>query len=193
MQNSIDPFYIEDNGEKYLFWGSHHGIFGIQLSDDGLSLKTGAVKFQIAGAGGEGSFICKHDGYFYLFQSFGSCCNGVSSTYNVRVGRAESLRGPYYDHQNKSMLQSIGRSFLQGNGVVAGPGHNSEFITDDEGTDWVMYHGFLRSSPESGRLVFLDRVNWVGGWPTIEGSQPSQSSCIPFFLNTQESNYVDSN
>ena len=24
--NSIDPFYIEDNGQKYLFWGSFFGI-----------------------------------------------------------------------------------------------------------------------------------------------------------------------
>ena len=35
VQNSIDPFYIEEDGHKYLFWGSFRGIYGIELSDDG--------------------------------------------------------------------------------------------------------------------------------------------------------------
>lgn len=39
--NSIDPFYIEDDGKKFLFWGSWYGIWGVELSDDGLSLKGG--------------------------------------------------------------------------------------------------------------------------------------------------------
>ena len=39
IQNCIDPFYIEDNGKKYLFWGSFHGIYGTELTEDGLSLK----------------------------------------------------------------------------------------------------------------------------------------------------------
>lgn len=49
VQNSIDPFFIEDNGHKYLFWGSFRGIYGIELSDDGLSLRSGAQKVRIAG------------------------------------------------------------------------------------------------------------------------------------------------
>ncbi|MCL1822248.1 MAG: family 43 glycosylhydrolase, partial [Prolixibacteraceae bacterium] len=49
VQNSIDPFYIEDNGEKYLFWGSFRGIYALELSDDGLSIREGAEKRLIAG------------------------------------------------------------------------------------------------------------------------------------------------
>lgn len=41
VHNSIDPFYIEDNGKKYLFWGSWYGIWGIELTEDGLGLKGG--------------------------------------------------------------------------------------------------------------------------------------------------------
>lgn len=44
VQNSIDPFYIEDAGKKYLFWGSFRGIYAIELSDDGLSVKQDAEK-----------------------------------------------------------------------------------------------------------------------------------------------------
>ena len=30
IQNCIDPFYIEDNGKKFLFWGSFRGIYGAE-------------------------------------------------------------------------------------------------------------------------------------------------------------------
>ena len=48
VQNSIDQFYIEEDGMKYLFWGSFRGIYAIELSDDALSVKSNAVKQQIA-------------------------------------------------------------------------------------------------------------------------------------------------
>ena len=44
VQNSIDPFYIEEGGSRYLFWGSFRGIFAIELTDNGLSVKPGAEK-----------------------------------------------------------------------------------------------------------------------------------------------------
>ena len=181
VQNSIDPYYMEDDGKHYLFWGSHHGLYGIELSKDGLSLKSGAEKFQIAGDGGEGIYIHKHDGRYFLFQSVGTCCNGLSSTYNIRVGVADDIHGPYFDRQNKSLMDGTGTLLLKGNSFVAGPGHNAEIITDDEGVDWLLYHGFLYSSPETGRLLFLDKISWDGGWPFIESYGPSQSSEIPYF------------
>ena len=180
VQNSIDPFFIEDNGEKYLFWGSHHGIYGIQLSDSGLTVKKGAEKFQIAGSGGEGTYIHKHDGQYFLFQSVGSCCNGLSSSYNIRVGRADNLRGPYFDRQNQPMMENTGTLLLKGNAFVAGPGHNAEIITDDDGTDWMMCHGYLHDDSDIGRVAFLTKVTWEGGWPFIEGYGVPRSSEIPF-------------
>ena len=42
IENCIDPFFIEDDGRKYLFFGSFHDIYGVELSDDGLSLREGA-------------------------------------------------------------------------------------------------------------------------------------------------------
>ena len=181
VQNSIDPFFIVDDGENYLFWGSHHGIYGIQLSADGLSIKDGAKPRKIAGDGGEGTYIHKRGPYYYLFLSYGSCCNGVSSTYNVRVGRSLSLFGPYTDREGKSLLESNGSVLLKGNEFVAGPGHNAEIITDDEGEDWLLYHGYLYSNPELNRLVFLDRISWDDLWPILDEDAPSISSIIPYF------------
>ena len=49
------------------FWGSFHGIYGTELTDDGLSLKKGAPIEQIAGTAYEGTYIHKRDGYYYWF------------------------------------------------------------------------------------------------------------------------------
>ena len=38
VHNSIDPFYIEEDGKKYLFWGSFFGIYSIELTDDNTSV-----------------------------------------------------------------------------------------------------------------------------------------------------------
>ena len=72
---------------------------------------------------------------------------------------------------------------LQGNAFAVGTGHNAEFLTDDEGVDWMLYHGYLRSSPELSRIIFLDRIDWESGWPFVQGYGPSLSSEIPLFNN----------
>ena len=60
VQNSIDPFYIEDAGKKFLFWGSFRGIYGIELSEDGLSIKQGKKPRQVAGTAYEGPYVDKN-------------------------------------------------------------------------------------------------------------------------------------
>jgi len=181
VQNSIDPFYIEDNGHKYLFWGSFHGIYGIELADDGLSVKKGAEKVKIAGDFMEGTYIHKHDGKYYLFGSAGSCCEGERSTYRVTVGRSDNLFGPYVDKEGNKLLDNKFDVVLSRSEKVIGPGHNSEIITDDKGNDWMLYHGFSSATPEKGRLVYMDRVEWQNGWPKIANGQPTEKSSAPEF------------
>lgn len=181
VQNCIDPFYIEDNGHKYLFWGSFHGIYGSELTDDGLALRSDAGLVKIAGDFMEATYIHRHDGYYYLFGSAGRCCEGERSTYRVTVGRSENLRGPYTDRQGRPLTDNHHEVILSRSESVIGPGHNSEIITDAEGNDWILYHGFSADCPDKGRLVFLDRVSWVDGWPVIAGGTPSENSPRPRF------------
>jgi arabinan endo-1,5-alpha-L-arabinosidase len=38
----------------------------------------------------EASVIFKNGDFFYLFTSWDKCCQGTSSTYNIRVGRSST-------------------------------------------------------------------------------------------------------
>ena len=182
VQNSIDPFYIEDEGNKYLFWGSFRGIYAIQLSDDGLSVKPGAEKVQIAGTLTEGTYICKHDGYYYLFGSAGTCCDGLNSTYRVVVARSEHLLGPYVNKTGRPAIDNNFMLLLQKNNKVVGPGHNSEIVQDDAGQYWMLYHGYEAADPDGGRKVYLDQVTWGSdGWPLIRNRVPSATAPAPLF------------
>ena len=183
VQNSIDPFYIEEeDGSKYLFWGSFRGIYGIQLSDDGLSLKPGAEKVQIAGTLTEGTYIYKKDGYYYLFGSAGTCCEGLNSTYRVMVARSENLFGPYVNKSGRPAMENNFMLVLQKSNKVVGPGHNSEIVQDDAGQYWMLYHGFDAADPDGGRKVYLDQIIWdKDGWPSVRNRTPSVTANAPLF------------
>lgn len=180
VQNSIDPFYFEDKGKKYLFWGSHHGIYAIELSDDGLSLKPGAEKRQVAGTAYEGVYIHKRNGYYYMFASVGSCCSGLNSTYTTVVGRSDNLFGPYLDKQGRSMMNNRHEVVIGKNDQFVGTGHNSEIVQDAKGNDWILYHAVSVANPK-GRRLMLDRIRWDNDWPYVEGGSPSLKAEKPFF------------
>jgi arabinan endo-1,5-alpha-L-arabinosidase len=181
VQNSIDQFYIEHRGRKYLFWGSFRGIYAIELSADGLSIKQGAEKKQIAGRAFEGTYIYKKGKYYYLFASVGSCCEGVKSTYKLVVGRSTSLFGQYVDKNGKPMMQNGYEVVINYNDRFVGNGHNSEIVQDKKGKDWLFYHGVDKQNPK-GRILLLDQLQWdKEGWPFVQSGSPSIKSNRPQF------------
>ncbi len=180
VQNSIDQYYIEDKGKKYFFWGSFRGIYGIELADDGLSIKEGAEKKQVAGTAYEGTYIHKKGKYYYLFASIGSCCAGLKSTYTTVVGRSENLFGPYVDKQGRPMLENHHEVLIRKNDAFVGTGHNSEIVKDKKGNDWMFYHAVSTANP-TGRVLMLDQIHWKNGWPEVKGSTPSLEADAPVF------------
>lgn len=189
--NVIDQFYYEDGGKKYMFFGSFNGIFVTELTDDGLSVKRDGdgnpvLKKQVCGRAFEATNIYKKGRYYYLFASIGSCCNGINASYQVVVGRSENILGPYVDKDGKDMLNNNWELVLEGDGQKwIGPGHNSIIIQDDEGTDWMIYHSYMKKNGGvGGRLGMLDRLQWSSdGWPYIKNCVPSDSDLIPVFNN----------
>ena len=191
--NCIDQFYYEEDSKKYMFVGSFNGIYVTELTDDGLSVKRGAdgkpvLKKQVCGRAFEGTNIYKKGKYYYLFASINNCCpnNGMDSKYKVVVGRSENLLGPYVDRKGKDMLDNSWELVLEGDGeTFFGPGHNSIIIPDDAGTDWMIYHSYVKENGAvGGRLGMLDRIVWsADGWPTIKKCVPSKGDLLLVFNN----------
>ena len=191
--NCIDQFYYEEDKKKYMFVGSFNGIYVTELTDDGLSVKRGGdgkpvLKKQVCGRAFEGTNIYKKGKYYYLFASINNCCpnNGMDSKYKVVVGRSENLLGPYVDRKGKDMLDNSWELVLEGDGeTFFGPGHNSIIIPDDAGTDWMIYHSYVKENGTvGGRLGMLDRIVWsADGWPTIKKCVPSKGDLLPVFNN----------
>lgn len=176
VKNSIDPNYIEENGRKYIIWGSFYGIYGIELNSDGLTVKDTRNKFQLAGTYFEAPYIYKRGGYYYLFGSIGSCCEGDNSTYQTVVGRSTSFTGPYTAKNGGRMLDNSFEVLLSGNSVWAGPGHNSRIIEDNSGTTWMTYHAYIRGQSNIGRTALIDEVKWSNdGWPYFTNGVPSNT------------------
>lgn len=181
--NSIDPYFFTDtDGRSYLFWGSFHGIYGVPIENDGITVNLNE-KFQIAGNAFEASYIYFRNGYYYFFGSVGSCCRGGNSSYRITVARSKSLKGPYMDINGNSIMFAMdwnyGKNDVKNvNALLAGriliaPGHNSEIVQDDNGQDWILYHAIKRPdyylpNGATRRPLCLDKVTWdANGWPKI--------------------------
>ena len=175
VTNSIDACYVEEEEKKYLVWGSFYGIYLAELTKDGMAVKDYSRKTKIAGNAFEGSMVHKRGDYYYLFASVGTCCEGGKSTYRTVVGRSRQLAGPYTDRRGGRMLDNHYTTVIKGNSRWAGPGHNSEIITDDNGDDWIMYHCYDAKNNFHGRLLMLDKVTWdEAGWPVVNDGFPSE-------------------
>lgn len=183
VENSIDPCFVQVNKKNelrsYVFWGSFHGIYGIELTDD--LTKTQGEKFKIAGSAFEATYIKERNGKFYFFGSLGSCCEGARSQYRVGVAVADDIKGPYKDRDGNAVLNdwAQGTLLIAGNAADGwvGPGHNSEIIKDAAGNDYLFYHAIEVANPNlpggaTRRPLMLDRIHWVKGWPTIQGTKP---------------------
>ena len=183
IENCIDPYFFQDDdGRNFLFFGSFHDIYGVELTADGLSLKEGTEPVKIAGGLIEATTIVKHDGYYYLIGSTGTCCEGANSTYRLVMTRSKNLLGPYVDRNNRSAIGDNFSPLLNKSPQVYGPGHCSRFVTDDAGQTWMIYHGYQASDVDGGRKVYLDKIIWnTAGWPQVQGMRPSVEAEAPIF------------
>jgi arabinan endo-1,5-alpha-L-arabinosidase len=174
--NAIDPNVVLDDHDKpWLSFGSFWG--GIKLrkldpatgklspADQTLySLASRPRTKELPGAIGAPLIIRKND-YYYLFVSFDFCCRGKDSTYNIRVGRARRVTGPYVDRSGKPMMEGGGTLVVAGGGRWAGPGHCS--VLQDKSGEMLFYHAYdtqWRGVP----TLRIAPLQWdAEGWPSV--------------------------
>ena len=169
--NAIDPFRVDmPDGRAYLSFGSFWS--GIKLArldpETGKLARPDAPYIALASRHGgaiEASSILEHEGKFYLFVSFDQCCKGVASTYNIRVGRAERIEGPYRDKDGKAMLEGGGSLILATTGRFIGPG-GQEALKTSKG-DMLAYHYYDGDAAGASKLQ-LSPILWsADGWPEL--------------------------
>ena len=164
--NTIDPSALLDtDGKLWLAFGSYwQGIFLTELNPQtGLRYATNAPLYHLAWNHSiEAACLTRHADYYYLFVNWGECCQGTNSTYEVRVGRAEKITGPYRDRDGHALTDGGGSPFLKSNGRFIGPGHIG--ILRDGDTTWFSYHYYDADTRGRSRLA-LGKIDWASGWP----------------------------
>jgi len=182
----FDPEIVMVDGQPWIFFGSYFGgIRARQLTENGTEAPdAGQVQITIDNRY-EGAEVVFRDGWYYLFVSASNCCAGPLTGYGVFVGRSQDPLGPYLDQEGVSLLdENVGGTpviYQNGNRWV-GPGHNTVF-QDFDGQWWTIYHAVDVNDPyfegEVGftkRPILLDAIDWVNGWPTLNGgSGPSDT------------------
>ena len=115
----------------------------------------------------EAGFVTKNFGKYYLFVNWGQCCRGVSSTYEVRMGRSNNIFGPYFDKNGVPLIQNGGTSFIKTRGEVIGPGHVGISSIDKLGEVVTFHYYDGRNQGLSNIRVY--HLKWDSeGWPMLE-------------------------
>lgn len=187
----FDPEVISANGEDHLYFGSYNGgVFVRTLSADGRSSIASSERRIAIDNRYEGTYIVRHDGWYYFFGSATNCCNGPLTGYSVFAARSRSPLGPFVDKDGVPITASRvgGTPVLSQNGNRwIGTGHNA-VITDYSGQDWIVYHAVDRNDPYySGgtnptytkRPALMDPLDWHNGWPVVRGDRGPSDSPMP--------------
>jgi arabinan endo-1,5-alpha-L-arabinosidase len=176
--NAIDPFRINlADGRAFLSYGSFWS--GIKLRE--LDPETGklisadtpifALAARAGGGAVEASALLEHAGKFYLFVSFDQCCKGVASTYNIRIGRADRIEGPYRDRQGNDMRRGGGSLLQATSRRYMGPG-GQEPVKTSKG-EMLAYHYYDGGDGGASKLQFSP-IGWTeDGWPEL-GALPEE-------------------
>jgi arabinan endo-1,5-alpha-L-arabinosidase len=149
------------------FWG---GIQLVQLQWPSGKPAPGAEPERIAIRDSdtnpiEGPIIVRHGSRYYLFVSRDLCCKGTSSTYQIAVGRSETITGPYVDQDGRDMAEGGGMTLLTSDGDMIGPGGQSY---DDGYLAFHYYNGAGNGEP----TLAIRSLSWTDdGWPTVRTAE----------------------
>jgi len=165
--NAIDPgvFLDPTDGRLWLTYGSYFGYIRLVELDPktGKRVNPNDQPRNLA-INCEASDMMYHDGWYYLLATHGSCCRGADSGYNIRMGRARKVTGPYMDAEGSDMIQGGGKLLIGSGGRVIGAGH---FGLLDLGEGVQKFSMHWEADLDKGGTSVLDirPLLWKDGWP----------------------------
>jgi arabinan endo-1,5-alpha-L-arabinosidase len=175
--NAIDPgvFLDPTDGRLWLTYGSYFGYIRLVELDPktGKRLNPNDRPRNIA-INCEASVIIFREGWYYLLATHGSCCRGADSGYNIRVGRAKKVTGPFLDALGLDMIRGGGKLFVGSGGRVVGPGH---FGLLELGGGVQKFSVHYEADFDRGGASVLDirPLLWRDGWP-VAGDNVKQGT-----------------
>lgn len=207
--NAIDPsLFFDEEGKLWMTYGSWSGgiwiiemdpATGLPIHDEEQGTEADNYTDKYFGkriaygntASGEGPYI-RYDsetGYYWLFASLGWL--GADGGYSMRMFRAESPDGPYYDmagQESTSMKgtanYNIGLKIMGGYDLPSlctgylSTGHNSFLI--DDGKYYLVYHTRFEAKGEIHKMrihqMFANEDGWLCTMPyAYNGESISES------------------
>jgi arabinan endo-1,5-alpha-L-arabinosidase len=171
--NAIDPNLVIENAQNvWLTWGSFWGGIKMRRVDPstGKLSQTDVTMYSLCarpreepvGGSVEAPFIVRHGDWWYLFVSYDRCCRGSNSTYNIVVGRARRVTGPYFDGAGKPMMEGGGTSVINATTPSwRGPGH--EAILQEPDQDYLVFHAY--DGKTGIPYLQISTLVWEDGWP----------------------------
>ncbi len=190
---TFDPDVLSDSvgTESFLYYGSYYGgLYGapLTLTEGGATIDSEEAVLVAIDNKYEGANVVERNGWYYLFVSATNCCNGALTGYSVFVGRSRDPLGTFVDQQGNSLVdaQAGGTPFLTMNGNRwVGTGHNTVF-QDANGDWWTIYHAVDQQDPFfetatgfTKRPALLDAIDWIKGWPTVNGGSGPSDRAMP--------------
>lgn len=165
--NAIDPGVLLDPTTKrlWLVYGSYFGYIRLVELDPQTGKRLNpAVKPVNIAINSEAAIMIYREGWYYLLVTHGSCCRGADSGYNIRVGRAKKVTGPFIDNMGVDMIQGGGKLFAASAGRVIGPGHFGLFDLGD-GVQRFSLHYEADLDRGGASVLDIRPLQWKDGWP----------------------------
>ncbi|HWI57850.1 MAG TPA: family 43 glycosylhydrolase, partial [Bacillota bacterium] len=163
---AIDPSFLLDpcDGRLWLTYGTYFGFIRLVELDPKTGKRVEGNQPVNIAIDCEATDLIYRDGWYYLLGTHGTCCDGANSTYNIRVGRSQTVTGPYVDQAGIDMLRGGGKLVVAANGHLIGPGHFGR-LDLGEGVEKFSCH-YEADLDRGGRSVLdIRALLWKNGWP----------------------------
>jgi len=164
--DAIDPGLLLDptDGRLWLTYGTFFGFIRLVELDPKTGKRVEGNKALDIAIDSEASTLIYRDGWYYLVNTHGTCCDGANSRYNIVVGRSRKVTGPYLDNLGRDMLRGGGKLVAASGGRLIGPGHFGLLDLGD-GVQKMSCH-YEADLDQGGRSVLGIRpLLWKNGWP----------------------------
>ncbi|WP_435361791.1 glycoside hydrolase family 43 protein [Haloarchaeobius sp. DFWS5] len=170
----FDPDLFFDDGTAYFSYAAGPTLAETTIKQVTVDLDSGEVGDERElWRGFEGSFseaphLYERDGVYYLLTAEG----GTHVNHMVVTGRADSPTGPFEPCPSNPVLSHRGHPM----GAIKAAGHG-DLVQAPDDSWWLVFLGIRQRGGHPGwhhlgRETFLAPVEWVDGWPVVNGGDP---------------------